>query len=185
MRSHQHAFATLNSLLNTAFVRIGHLIAPVRGVDCPVVPALVHEAKPFPRRPQVLVVDDHLENRLFLEALLHRWSITPIQAADGAEAVALACGQHFDLILMDLQMPVLNGLIATAQIRDFERRSAHPRAPIVAYSSSVLGDDWQTLRTCGFDESLDKPCSSQALEECLRRWCASGPSLVPSHLAPH
>jgi len=184
MSSSQQALATLNGLVNAMLVRVGRLLAPARVVERRVAPAL-HEDKPLAHRPRVLVVDDHLEHRLLLEALLYRWSITPLHAADGAEAVALACGQHFDLILMDLQMPILDGLTATAQIRDFERRSDLQRTPIVAYSSSQLGDDWPILRACGFDESLGKPCSRESLEACLRRWCTSGSALVWSHLPAH
>lgn len=120
-----------------------------------------------------------------LKALLRRWSIDPAEAADGAEAVALACGQHFDLILMDLQMPILDGLTATAQIRGFERRNAHPRAPIVAHSSSILGRDWPALQAYGFDASLDKPCNSQSLEVCLTRWCEIEPPHVLSRTLAH
>jgi CheY-like chemotaxis protein len=166
-------------------VRAGRLLTPARVVERQVAAAPLHEDNPFPHRPRVLVVDDHLEHRLLLEALLYRWSITPLHAADGAEAVALACGQQFDLILMDLQMPILDGLTATAQIRGFERRNNLRRAPIVAYSSSLLGDDWPILRACGFDESLGKPCSRQSLEACLRQWCANGSSRALSHLPVH
>ncbi len=185
MSSSQHALATVHGRVSAMLMRIGRLLAPARAVERQVAPVLVHDDNPFPDRPRVLVVDDHLENRLLLEALLYRWSITPLHAADGAEAVALACGQHFDLILMDLQMPILDGLTATAQIRGFEHRNGQPRAPIVAYSSSTLGDDWPILRACGFDESLDKPCSRQSLEACLTRWCGSGSSQVLAHMPAH
>jgi CheY-like chemotaxis protein len=126
---------------------------------------------PFPDRPRILVVDDCPANQLLVAALLWRWGITPLVAADGAEAVALACGQDFDLILMDLQMPVLDGLTATRQLRRFELEHARPRAPVVAYTSTLLGANEQLLRACGIDASLEKPCNSQSLEECLMRWC--------------
>ena len=126
---------------------------------------------PFPDRPRVLVVDDCPINQLLLAALLWRWGITPLVAADGAEGVALACGQDFDLILMDLQMPVLDGLTATRQLRRFELEHACPRAPVVAYTSSLFGANETLLRACGIDASLEKPCNAQSLEECLTRWC--------------
>jgi CheY-like chemotaxis protein len=126
---------------------------------------------PFPDRPRILVVDDCPANQLLVVALLWRWGITPLVAADGAEAVALACGQDFDLILMDLQMPVLDGLAATTQLRRFEREQARPHAPVVAYTAGVLGVSEPLLRACGIDASLEKPCDSQSLEECLVRWC--------------
>jgi len=126
---------------------------------------------PFPDRPRILVVDDCPVNQLLVAALLWRWGITPLVAADGAEAVALACGQDFDLILMDLQMPVLDGLTATRQLRRFEVEHACPRTPVVAYTSSPFGVDAALLQACGLDASLDKPCNAGSLEECLTRWC--------------
>jgi CheY-like chemotaxis protein len=99
------------------------------------------------------------------------WGIVPMQAADGAEAVALAGGHRFGLILMDLDMPVLGGLAATEQIRRFEVDRSLQRASVVAYSSSPLGDDPALLRASGFDAALKKPCNLHALQACLTRWC--------------
>ena len=103
--------------------------------------------------------------------MLSLWGISAMQAADGAEAVALACGHEFDLILMDLQMPVLDGLAATAQIRSFERQHARPRAPVVAFTSSPFSGSEPVLRACGMDAVLTKPCNAATLHACLCRWC--------------
>jgi len=126
--------------------------------------------RPCAARPRVLVVDDNPSNLGDACELLGSWGITPTLATDGAEAVAVACGGDFDLILMDLQMPVLDGLEATKQIRVYEHRKACARAPVLAYTSSVLEED--VLRDCGVDGVLMKPCSANALQECLQRWCA-------------
>jgi CheY-like chemotaxis protein len=147
------------------------LWASVTGFIRPAGRAQSAPANPFPDRPRILVVDDSPVNQLLVAALLWRWGITPLVAADGAEAVALACGQDFDLILMDLQMPVLDGLTATRQLRRFELEHARPRAPVVAYTSTLLGANEPLLRACGIDASLEKPCNSQLLEKCLTRWC--------------
>jgi CheY-like chemotaxis protein len=70
---------------------------------------------------------------------------------------------------MDLQMPVLDGLAATKQIRAGEQERHCARAPVLAYTSCVLDSD--VLRQCGLDGVLEKPCDAMALQECLRRWC--------------
>jgi CheY-like chemotaxis protein len=117
----------------------------------------------------VLVVDDDPSNLADACELLSRWGITPIVAVDGAEAVAVARERELDLILMDLQMPVLDGLAATKQIRAGERERRRTPAPVLAYTSCALDSD--VLRQCGLDGVLEKPCSAMALQECLRRWC--------------
>jgi len=129
---------------------------------------------PLPDRPCVLVVDDNPVNLLVASETLAQWGITPMLAADGAEAVALACGHDFDLILMDLQMPVLDGLAATVQIRRFEREHSTPRTPVVAYTMTAFSVNEPRLRASGLDAVLDKPCDSGTLQACLLRWCPPG-----------
>jgi CheY-like chemotaxis protein len=118
----------------------------------------------------VLVVDDNPSNLAFAGDLLRILGITPTLAEDGAEAVALAGTRTFDLILMDLQMPVQDGLAATKCIRAAEHERSAARVPVLAYTSYAL--DRNLLRDCGLDGVLAKPCSAQALEGCLLRWCA-------------
>lgn len=118
---------------------------------------------------RVLVVDDNPVNLMMISALMERRGLVPVLAADGAEAVALACEMHFDLILMDLEMPILGGLKATAAIRRFENTGAWPAVPIVAYS--LASPDAGALAAHGMNGSLAKPCRDQDLEDCLVQWC--------------
>ena len=108
-------------------------------------------------------------NLVWVSSLLEKRGFVPLLAADGAEAVALASVMRFDLVLMDLQMPILDGLAATSAIRCFEADHARPPVPVIAYSGSLPGSD--VLRTHGVNDKLTKPCDDAELEACLLRWC--------------
>ena len=120
-------------------------------------------------RPRVLVVDDDPRHLDDASALLAFWGIAPTLATDGAEAADLACARPFDLILMDLQMPGLDGLAATLQIRRHEQHQRRARVPVLAYTSAAPGP--ALLRDCGIDGVLDKPCSADEMAACLLHWC--------------
>jgi len=126
---------------------------------------VVHDYGPV----RVLVVDDNPVNLMVVSALMEARGFVPLLASDGAEAVALACELHFDLILMDLQMPILDGLGATAAIRRFEADASRPAVPVIAYSGLSPGQAALTAK--GMNGSLNKPCDDQELEDCLVRWC--------------
>ena len=135
----------------------------------------------LPQSPlRVMVVDDNPEIQMLTAELLSQWGIKPLLASDGAEAVALACERRLDLILMDLQMPILDGLGATQRIRRFERECARARVPIVAFASSTARLDQSLLRNLGVDALLDKPCSIDALRQCLARWCPASAASAAS-----
>jgi CheY-like chemotaxis protein len=119
----------------------------------------------------VLVVDDSSFNRRLASEMLWAWGVKALLAADGADAARLAKEVRLDLILMDLQMPVLDGRSATRQIRREERTLGRARVPILAYSVMPLSR--AALRDDGFDGALDKPCDSLALRACLMTWCSS------------
>jgi CheY-like chemotaxis protein len=117
----------------------------------------------------VLVVDDNPANLQLIAAMLQSQGLLPLLAADGAEAVALAAELPFDLILMDLQMPILDGIEATCAIRLGELHSQRPPVPVIAYSTCAPGMAF--LAAHGLNGSLAKPCEQPALQACLLRWC--------------
>ena len=131
-------------------------------------------AVPVASRPlldelRVLVVDDDPVNLMVAAEMLSSLGIEPLLAENGAQAVALAGDLPLNLILMDLQMPVLDGLGATRQIRRVEAAHSRLRVPVVAYTTHSLVEP--LLREHGFDGTLEKPCAMQALQDCLLRWC--------------
>ncbi|MEO8525977.1 MAG: response regulator [Caldimonas sp.] len=125
-----------------------------------------------PSELRVLLVDDCPVQLLLGCVLLARWKIVPALAADGLEAVLLAREQEFDLLLMDVEMPVMDGLAATRRIRQHEREChGARRVPVVAYTgsaSTLVPREWLDS---GMDAVLDKPSSELIMGECLERWC--------------
>lgn len=120
---------------------------------------------------RMLVVDDNPVNLMLVSAQLEALGLVPWLAADGAEAVMLACAKRFDLILMDLQMPIVDGYAATSAIRRFELNSSRCAVPVIAYSS--MSEEADALAMHGLDGRLSKPCRDEELEDCLLRWCPS------------
>jgi CheY-like chemotaxis protein len=116
----------------------------------------------------VLVVDDAPANRGLVAALLDGLGLDTIEAADGEEAVAAAGRTAFDLVLMDLQMPVMDGFAAARAIRD--GRGASAAAPIVAVSASADPDDLAACRAAGMDDHVPKPISVGDLLTKVARW---------------
>jgi len=150
---------------------MGPISDPVPTPSTDPLPAPSH-AERSSRLPCVLVVDDNPVNLELASALLSELGAGPVVAGDGAAAVALALELSPDLVLMDLQMPVLDGVEAARQIRRLEREHGRARMPIVAFNATRQVDTARLL-AYGFDGLLHKPCEEPALLECLQRWCTS------------
>ncbi|RAK58087.1 PAS domain S-box protein [Phenylobacterium deserti] len=129
----------------------------------------------FPGR-RVLVVDDVELNRELLGELLSQHACLCEVAADGAQAVTAAISGAFDLILMDVHMPVLDGLAATRQLRD-----AGWNKPILALTASGGPEQVAACLEAGMNEHLLKPLDPNDLDRALRRWLGgSAPAAPPA-----
>jgi CheY-like chemotaxis protein/HPt (histidine-containing phosphotransfer) domain-containing protein len=94
---------------------------------------------------------------------------TPV--ADGREVVPALQKQHFDLILMDCQMPTMDGYMAAAAVREWERTAAvRGRIPIVALTANAMSGDREQCLSAGMDDYLSKPFTRQALLAVIERW---------------
>ena len=114
---------------------------------------------------RVLVVEDGLFNQKLLSGLLERRGFDVSLANNGQEAVDSLAEQAFDLVLMDVQMPVMDGLEATKLIRQREA-ALENSTPIVAITAGV---DRQTCLDAGMNEYLSKPIRADVLDEMLSR----------------
>jgi signal transduction histidine kinase/CheY-like chemotaxis protein len=127
---------------------------------------------------RVLVVEDHPMNRLLVQNMLAKMGLTVEIAEDGRQALDRLVGeQTFDLVLMDLQMPVMDGLAATAEIRRREAEAGVGRhLPVIALTANAYDETREQCLQVGFDDFLSKPVAMQQLHEALQRWLPpSGP----------
>ncbi|GAB3124277.1 PAS domain S-box protein [Novispirillum itersonii] len=111
----------------------------------------------------LLVADDVPQNLELLHLLLSRQGHTLTAATNGEEAVQAFSTGTFDLVLMDVQMPVLNGLDATRQIRALEAATGRPHTPVIALTASVLEEDVTAAQDAGMDGFATKPVDLYAL----------------------
>ncbi len=120
-----------------------------------------------------LVVEDNAVNRELITVLLSPFPIEIDTACDGAEAVEAVSRGGYDVILMDMQMPVMDGLTATRRIRDMADHDA-ARTPIIAMTANVLPEQVQRCREAGMDDHLGKPINLPQLLAALDRWTSPG-----------
>ncbi|HEV7269334.1 hybrid sensor histidine kinase/response regulator [Pseudoxanthomonas sp.] len=151
--------------------------------DLPIVTPPVASEEPAPTAPEpavvsamrteprLLLVEDNPVNLLVAQKLLSALGFTCETAANGDIALKRMQTEHFDLILMDCQMPVLDGYAATRRWREREAQRADAgRLPIVAMTANAMAGDRQRCLDAGMDDYLAKPVSREQLESCLHRW---------------
>ncbi len=113
------------------------------------------------RAAHILIVDDNATNRMVAEALCDMFECTSEQAVDGVEAVEMARSGRFDLILMDIKMPRMDGVAATRAIRDMPGPPAN--TPIVALTANADPADVQTYMAAGMQDVVEKPIKPERL----------------------
>ena len=116
----------------------------------------------------VLLVEDNATNRRVAELFLERAGCEVVLAVDGAEALAVLEKRRVDLVLMDVQMPVMDGLEATRRIRQDIAGGA--RIPIVGLTASALKEQVEACRAAGMDDVIAKPLERDRLEAMLERY---------------
>jgi CheY-like chemotaxis protein len=118
---------------------------------------------------KVLLAEDHPVNRRTIQLILEPFGFEILEAADGVEAVDLYQRQAFDVILMDMQMPNLDGLEATRAIRAMEAKTGRGRIPIVMVSANAMPAHAELALAAGCDVHVPKPITPTSLMEGLRQ----------------
>ncbi|CAN5458964.1 hypothetical protein BH10PSE3_BH10PSE3_10190 [soil metagenome] len=124
---------------------------------------------PSPSPLRVLAAEDNAVNQLVLKAILAQAGITPTLVTNGVQAVEAWLQHDWDVVLMDVHMPVMDGVAATQGIRRLEAAEGRPRTRIIALTANAMGHQVQALLADGFDDHVAKPIDVAALFAALDR----------------
>jgi len=141
---------------------------PVEAADPDVSPPAVQGAALQRRR--ILLVEDTPDNRLLIAAYLKREPYDLDEAENGQVAVAMFGERTYDLVLMDMQMPVMDGYTATRAMREFEEKTGRRPTPIIALTAHAIREDMDKSLAAGCTDHLTKPIKKATLIEALRRY---------------
>jgi signal transduction histidine kinase/CheY-like chemotaxis protein/ligand-binding sensor domain-containing protein len=133
-----------------------------------VAPIEAPESTSAPAGLRVLVVEDNLVNQKVAARMLEQLGYQVDLAADGAQALSMVQHTHYSAVLMDMHMPVMDGLAATHAIRNLA--SAVSSVPIIALTANAIEAERQRCLAAGMDDYLAKPIDRAALDQTLRRW---------------
>ena len=132
---------------------------------------LKREKKPEISMPElkILLVEDNPDNRLLIKAFLKKFPITIEEAENGQIAVNKFTKNKYDLVLMDMQMPIMDGYTATRTIREWEKNNNSDGTPILALTAYAMKEDREKTLKAGCTDYLTKPIKKDKLLEAIRR----------------
>lgn len=119
----------------------------------------------------ILIVEDNEKNMKLVRDILQHQGHTTIEAVTGVDGVRLALAQRPDLVLMDIQLPDIDGISALREIR---KDSALDGMPVLAVSASVMPDEQQKVVTSGFDAFITKPINLKQFRDTVQHFLAHG-----------
>jgi len=116
---------------------------------------------------RVLLAEDHPTNQKVVQLIMESVGVEPVIVENGALALELLKTERFDVVLMDMQMPELDGLSATMMLRAFELEAGLPRTPVIMLTANALDEHIRAGEDAGADLHLSKPIHAQALIESI------------------
>ncbi|HEY0650894.1 hybrid sensor histidine kinase/response regulator [Phenylobacterium sp.] len=132
---------------------------------------------------RVLLADDHPTNRKVVELILQPLGVELLSVEDGRQAVEAYSAADFDVVLMDMQMPVMDGLAATRAIRQVERQLGRRRTPVLMLTANALPEHLELSRKAGADRHLSKPITAEKLIKALLESGSDAGEEIPADAA--
>jgi len=124
---------------------------------------------------RVLLVEDNAVNQMVAKAMLRKLGHAVDIASEGPEALRMLSRSHYELVLMDCQMPGMDGFEATRLIREGSGGVLNPKIPIIALTANAMQGDREQCLDAGMDDYLTKPVEARLLAEAIGRWVVPGP----------
>ncbi len=159
-------------------------LAPAESLPPRVEPRVSHVSPEAAARVRALIVEDNPATQVVAAAMLRRLGIRADKAATGREAVEAVERVPYDVILMDCQMPEMDGYEAARRIRTLEQRDGRVRVPMIAMTANVLKGERDRCLGAGMDDFLPKPVRVPELSAALERWVPGLTAAAPRNVAP-
>jgi PAS domain S-box-containing protein len=128
---------------------------------------------------RVLIADDDSTNREVISGMLRKLGLRAEAVANGAEAVNVLESTPYDLVLMDMRMPEMDGIEATRHIRDLHSAVLNHDIPIIALTANAMQSDRQACLAAGMNDFLPKPIRKAELRNALKKWLHAGDVAIP------
>jgi two-component system, NarL family, sensor histidine kinase BarA len=136
--------------------------------------AAPHAFAPLPPQgPHVLIAEDNVVNQLVVQAMLNELGATCAVATNGREALECLATERFDLVLMDMRMPEVDGVAAVRMLRAREAADSARRVPVIAMTANAASEEWSLCREAGMDGFLAKPLGMAELRAVLQNSSAA------------
>jgi PAS domain S-box-containing protein len=143
----------------------------------------LHEARRS--KVRILLAEDNVTNQQVVLGVLAKLGFNADIAANGREAIQALETIPYDIVFMDVQMPLMDGLEATRAIRSGKTGVPNPRIPIIAMTAHALKGDRERCLEAGMDDYISKPIAPQALAEALEKWVDKAQEQPPVGIAPY
>lgn len=121
-------------------------------------------------KKRVLLVEDNAVNQMVAVAMLKKLGLSPDTASNGSEALETLVTRHYDLILMDIEMPEMDGIEAVRRIRSLPVENPNRTTPVIALTARAMRADREECLAAGMDDYVSKPVRPDTLKKTVERW---------------